>query len=306
MGFRPPKILVFLIAFVVFAFGHYFVNDAVYAAGSEVYVGSGSVESFGVNPLASGKIPEVLTATDGAKENVIIASLLVYQIKINGDSLMRIANRFGVKLDDLLSEKVNPKLALRNNPDLLYFGETINIPVYRAESAVAGTSLLPKMAMMTQEDLKAMRVRYESAMAANNKRIKELENDKFAMGAIIVMSLALVFLLVLRHIFNRGSEKEKEKEYVGIEILPEKTGKTNFENSSPVEILEALRTVRGRVLEIMNDLPLVYDESGKSPSTLKKIREFMDKRPYLRDIPVSQWEEAMRIMKMNPRSAEDS
>ena len=49
----------------------------------------------------------------------------------------------------------------------------------------------------------------------------------------------------------------------------------------------------------MNDLPFVIDESGNSV-TLKKVREFMDKnRDYLRNLPPSQWEEAMRIMKMN-------
>jgi hypothetical protein len=51
-----------------------------------------------------------------------------YRVK-KGDSLSKIAKHYHLQVADLVSSEVNPRLAKRKNPDVLYRREMINIPV---------------------------------------------------------------------------------------------------------------------------------------------------------------------------------
>lgn len=308
MGFRPPKILVFLIAVVSLIIGHCLIYGSVYAAHDEVFADPGVVKTISVPSVQSAPVPAQ------EKEYVIRMEMLTYKVK-NGDNLTQIAKTFGVTKSALLSSDINPTLAKRNRPDLIKKGETIWIPVYRIEEGlkVDSSLLLGRMVMMSSIDLLFERADYK-------ERIYQLTEDNKAFQSRYKFELALIIILVLLALgaFIWGSVQYSENirmrgiisvtETLFKESLKEglkKAAPVSFANSSPEEVLEVIRTAKGMTLEKMNDLPLVHDETG-SPTTLKKVREFMEKnRDYLSNLPVNQWEEAMKAVKMNSRSAEN-
>ena len=116
------------------------------------------------------------------KETVLQARIHEYSVR-RGDNLTKIENIFGVKKSVLLSAVLNPELAKRNNPDLIFVGEKIKIPLYRiVEDGSANGAVVPAftvsalsddMVMIPKEDF----AKRQSEIKADQARIAQLTED---------------------------------------------------------------------------------------------------------------------------------
>lgn len=317
MGFRPPKILVFLTVFVSAIIVNCLIYSPVYALNHETYIDPGDVDSSAVTVPPASSSNESHLATPAVKENILSASMLSYKVVIKGDNLTRVAKRFGVEVKDLLSEKVNFRLAQRKNPNLLYLGEVINIPVYKADSLFLPPLFSEKMVMMTKMDFSIMQIKHQGRIDNLTGEIEaqQTRNVLVTLSIIFIGLIALGFLV--GGIVQTGKARRLEEELalqtekvqsleegLKIEKALKRVEKSSFANSSPEEILEALRTAKGTTLEVMNKLILTKDEVG-NPVYLKNIEKFFEKpeRDFLRNLPVNQWEEVMKAIKTSPQPA---
>jgi len=298
MNPKPSKMAVFTALMFVFIFVFAMAVPRVLAKNYSTVIDE---DGIAVSSPAS-FLPKPVVNGSEAKETVFQARMLEYKVT-KGDNLTKIEKRFGVKKSGLLSAVLNPKLAERNNPDLIFVGEKIKIPLYGiVPISSPGTAALPslsdEMVMMT----KAEYARMESNQARIAELTKSLEYEESRNGPellsiIIAMLIALTFL-ILWMIENAKNTNLREES-----ANKETKSAASLENSSPEEILALLRTVRWQELIMVNDMTLACDENG-SPMTLKKAKEIVEKRSYLRSLTVNQSEEAMKTAKMNTRPAE--
>jgi|SRR3989344_4528201 len=257
---------------------------------------------------------EAVVSETGAcceRETVNVASKMEYRVRW-GDTLFSLAKRYNTTVEELVSLELNPKLANRvaerGNTDLIYAGETIVVPVYtlavREIETVAPNELLVlpaeevarldvlRSAILEEQahntvlreektslELEKTAIEHETEVAA--LRAEQLEGQiKQYESATTVFSVVVLMLVFLALCIGLVLEKIRKKKIKDPLFL--------FTNEAPPEILEILKTANGSTLTAMNDLPIASDERG-NPVTLKKLREFIEKRPYLSDIPVREW-----------------
>ncbi|MEK7151356.1 MAG: LysM domain-containing protein [Patescibacteria group bacterium] len=211
----------------------------------------------------------------------------------NGEGFLSIGRRYNVTEEDI--RRLNPKLANRKNKNPLLRGESINVPVYRIEmrrdlarelAELKDNELIPMSFVkersenneffipMSIVELKVMFDETRAVAAQKDLELKQtresLKMTQFISGTLAVMLLSLMGLIISHEALKKHMKKP---------MLPQ-------------DFIESLQKADGNVLLSVVDMPIVFDEA-KNPVTVKKVKEFVDKRPYLKDVPVSGWAVAM-------------
>ena len=238
-----------------------------------------------------------------------------------GENLYRIAKRYGVNIDEIRSAELNPRLANRKNKNLLRHGEVINIPVYKIKSTaqveLENTGFVSVGRVYssirtfgtytkTPNDLVAMNSRdYNVLVQAvqdskeKSKKIERLEDSvATARSWISIFTVMIIVLLALAGLLFYNLDKTIiEKRALRERLAEAEQETTNARNAailpeSPVDFIKLLEQANGNVLSLVADTPITYDEVG-NPVTIKKIREFLTKRSYLKNATAKDWPQAM-------------
>lgn len=265
-------------------------------ANDKIYIDAGD-SSVG-EPLVTTDLVEENSSNNKISREPYVASILVYKVVIKGDNLSRMARRFGVEIEDLVSE--NPGLAKRKNK-WLYLNETIRIPVYKPDEKVLSSVLPEKIVLMAPAELAVITDQHAKSLAVADKKVEEVKGEEST--RMLIAILVIVFFVILLLLVLLGNKYGSRRLYESIVSETTESKKVNFENSSPEELLEALRTARWHVLVSVSDMPLAHDENG-NPTTLKKAKEFVGKRHFISGLTVNQSAEVIKARKNNPGQAE--
>lgn len=241
------------------------------------------------------------------QETVTVLNELQYNVVIGGDSLTRLAGRFGVSKESIL--KANPTLAARTNPNnrhWLYLGETLVIPVFQAvpknlDEIGDATIVVVPMRVIREKDAEIARalgdvstlaedigaVTNQLQVALKEKQKLEITNDVFFWLFItlaIFFALSLIFLIV-----ERGNRSWHEQLYeLAMKIPRQKTELTSN------ELVEIVRTSRVGDVATFADSKILKDECG-NPVSIKKLPEFFAKRPHLSGLTLLECEDWLLI-----------
>ena len=233
------------------------------------------------------------------ERDVLVMKTYAYTVQ-RGDTLYKLSLRFNISIDSLRSPGMNPRLAKRKNPNLLYRGEVISVPLYtlakKPESALAPSDLI----VMTQNErlkAEARSTAAEEKTIAVQKRIEAWYRP--ALGIMMVLLLLALSAVAFVWLALRAARKHVSPAPVPV---PEPVRLTRAE-----DILLALRETTGAELERLVDMPLTPDEVG-NPVTIKKVKDFLAKREYLRACPATEWPGIMagstRNQEVTPQGAE--
>ena len=120
-----------------------------------------------------------------------------------------------------------------------------------------------------------------------------------ALGIMMVLLLLALSAVAFVWLALRAARKHVSPAPVPV---PEPVRLTRAE-----DILLALRETTGAELERLVDMPLTPDEVG-NPVTIKKVKDFLAKREYLRACPATEWPGIMagstRNQEVTPQGAE--
>lgn len=268
-----------ILAIVVF-----FLSPAIAADSKNVIVAS-----YDSNNASSGFTPE---NNELAKTVAVSVHPVRYKVR-KGENLVLLARRFGVKVSDIRSPAINPKLAKRKNSNLLLAGERIMIPVYRVESSSNTLSnISEEMVVMPKNDFAALKEHEKvqaSEVALLAGKLTEKENaDTIKRVFIIILLVGFLNLILIMFVWIAGNNKKRISVEKNTPKLP------SLENSSEDEIIQILRTAKGEKLAKAMGLPIAYDETGKTPVLTRNIDRAIDKRPYLGQLPINAWADAMK------------
>ena len=222
-----------------------------------------------------------------------------------GEHLRQIARNFDVTWAELC--RVNPQFNFRN-PNKIFPGEVINIPVYRLSGRVIPYRDLPsavfddtgnELVTPAPADAKLM----ASALIGQGNEIMKLQNYVATNQkvAIIAMGVILAFVVLSTLLGGNLLIACQEKGVLRQRVAEADQNTANAVEAavkaatlpeSPVDFIKLLQTANGNVLSLMVHMPVTHDELG-NPVTIKKIDSFLDKRPYLSGIPAEEWPKAM-------------
>ncbi|MDO8601673.1 MAG: LysM peptidoglycan-binding domain-containing protein [bacterium] len=239
-------------------------------------------------PIESEKIPAGTTVAPIMtidEREFVVADIFHYTVR-RGDTLERIARRFNVPMGVLLERDLNPVLAARHNPNLVLRGESLAVPLYKlvskpeSEIAAADPVIVPNIERIITEK----RLATAEANAKNSKQAIRGWYKPITLGLLVLVVLLFVLVTVL-------ARRPQKTLTSAVSAAP-----VSVNENTASEIMGHMQAASGFELEKLVDLQLTTDEVG-NPVTIKKVKEFLAKRQYLRDYPVSQWEGAMRLRK---------
>lgn len=258
-----------------------------------------------INNRATNKTMVASKAVEGHKIGKIMIPIK-YRVK-KGEGFLSIFRRYGVTEKEI--RKLNPNLVNRKNKNPLLRGEVINIPVYRIEKGpvtdpgqvVVGKRFfgnkknedkLPNFIAVNPKDFWVLEQK-AGAWEEKNKEIEELRHARDINGEWL-STLAVLLTLLTAIVLRLGWEVLKfRKENATLTKRLKDLNKNNL--SMPrvsTDFIKLLRLANGHTLSSIVSEPLVYDEVG-NPVTIKKIIDFLDKRPYLSYLPAKDWAETM-------------
>lgn len=243
--------------------------------------------------------PDIVNnTTDNKPAPVNIATPIKHRVR-RGEGLYRIARRYNVTVNEILSEKINPQLARRGNPDRLYRGEVINIPLYQvttlAEAKPDDLIVVGALELMALKSLLKNRMLGETAELVGLRQSLAIAKKWIILGGLTLVAMLVLVIMLLDRVTRKNNNEGAGLDTSKPTRIPETTTEEiqALGPRTPEDFLEILQTADGRTLYELANLTLVTDEHG-NPVTIKKIRDFLPKREYLNYVPVTRWNDAMR------------
>jgi len=235
-------------------------------------------------------------------ETYTVVSPIQYVVQY-GDTLHRLSRRYQTTVEELVSQELNPQLAERGNPDLIYVGEVITVPVYELvqkpvedieeidllalpakkvfdfEKAYSTLLVREKLFLETIESYEEMDKAQEEEINGWAVEVAELERVNktllkvvFVGFALLVLSLVLIIIL--------GTRVSRNK-------------KATLQDKRAEEVVVLLRTTPvNTLIEVLNS-PITHDVDGarKNPVALKNLEGHVKKHGDRRlDVPMEEWQ----------------
>jgi len=217
---------------------------------------------------------------------------------VKGESLLQIASDFGVTIDLILSPTFNPVLAKRNNPDLIYAGETITIPLPLPQASESTETKEPA-AVRAQTSVSNSSQPIQPALAAETtmKGTSEAGTSSFLFwGSSMLAGLSVFFLSWGLHFYMRKPAAEaKERTTVQQESIATQKG-ASFHDMTPEELIEALGNVKARTLVQAMKMTIADDER-RNQVLLGNVVQFVqhEKRSWPNDVLVKDLSRTLQV-----------